>query len=228
MTGPPYEPPPPRRTAVRGYGSRPHRAPDASSRDVHVVKLGGSLLDLPDLPARFDAYRQTHCSDHCALVVGGGDAADHVRRFDRQHGLGEEAGHWMAVRAMQLNAHMVASILPRCRLVNDVAECAMAWRDTLLPVVDPLAWLEDEHRRGIAIPHRWSFTSDSIAAHLAHRLQAPRLSLLKSVSPPADIDVARAAQLGLVDADFPAATAGGLLVEWVNLRAEPPARFVLK
>jgi aspartokinase-like uncharacterized kinase len=228
MTGPPDEPPPPRQTAVRGYGSRPRRAPDAASRDVHVLKLGGSLLDLPDLPACFDAYRQTQCSDHCVLVVGGGDAADHVRRFDRQHGLGEEAGHWMAVRAMQLNTHMVASILPRCRLVNGITECTVVWRNALLPVVDPLAWLEDEHRRGIAIPHRWSFTSDSIAAHLAHRLQAQRLSLLKSVSPPADADVARAAQLGLVDADFPAASAGIARVELVNLRAEPPARFALK
>ncbi len=228
MTGPPYEPPPPRRAAVRGYGSRPHRAPNASSRDVHIVKLGGSLLDLPELPVCFDAYRQTHCSDHCVLVVGGGDAADHVRRFDRQHRLGEEAGHWMAVHAMQLNTHMVASILPRCRLVNDINQCILAWRDMLLPVVDPLAWLGDEHRRGITIPHRWSFTSDSIAAHLAHRLQAQRLSLLKSVSPPTDVDVARAAQLGLVDADFPAASAGIPRVELINLRAEPLAHFVLK
>ena len=38
--------------------------------DTQIVKLGGSLLDLPDLAARLDACRQTHMTDQAVLIVG--------------------------------------------------------------------------------------------------------------------------------------------------------------
>jgi aspartokinase-like uncharacterized kinase len=196
---------------------------------IHLVKLGGSLLDWPGLRDRFETLRTTELSRRTAVLVGGGDAADHVRRFDRTHGLGPELGHWMAVRAMQLNAHLTYSILPRCALVTEAAACKSAWSEQRIAIIDPIAWLEMEESRGVKTPHRWSFTSDSIAAHLAKQLQAPRLTLLKSTLPPeAGCNIEQAAAVGIVDADFPAASQGIPCIELINLRATPPRRYVIR
>lgn len=82
--------------------------------------------------------------------------------------------------------------------------------------------------RGVTIPHRWSFTSDSIAAHIATRLDAAKLTLLKSTLPASPCDLAEAGRLGIVDADFAAAAAGVPRVELVNLRSAEFERRVLQ
>lgn len=205
---------------------------------IHVVKLGGSLLDLPDLPLRLRNYRAASPHLKTLLVVGGGDAADTVRRFDRLHQLGPERGHWLAIRAMQFNAHLLASILPGCQLVKNHQLAQEAWHHGSWAVADPLLWLRAEEEYGITVPHRWSFTSDSIAAHLARRLNAHKLTLLKSTLPPNAaapsentcshlITPLQAAAQGVVDEDFPQTSAGIPLVELVNLRQDPPPRCVL-
>ena len=42
----------------------------------HVIKVGGSLLDLPDLPARLDRWLTARGGAKPMLVVGGGVVAD--------------------------------------------------------------------------------------------------------------------------------------------------------
>ena len=72
---------------------------------VVVVKVGGSLYDLPDLGSRLRAWLTEQCAgDDVVLVPGGGGTADVIRHFDRVHGLGEETSHWLALRALTLNA----------------------------------------------------------------------------------------------------------------------------
>lgn len=192
--------------------------------EIHVIKLGGSLLDVPDLVARFESFRAAEVGGAAGLlVVGGAASADVVRFFDRQFNIGAERGHWLAVRAMQFNAHVIAAVLPGCRLVCDEAEARAAWSSQLLAVVDPLEWLTRDEARGIAVPHRWSFTSDSIAAHLATQLKAARLTLLKSTLPRGECGVGCLAGLGMVDDDFELAAREVPVIEVVNLRAADPA-----
>jgi aspartokinase-like uncharacterized kinase len=195
-------------------------------KDVHVIKLGGSLLDLPDLVGRFEAFRAAEAGGAALLVVGGAESAEVVRFFDRHFNIGEERGHWLAVRAMQLNAHVVAAALPGCRLVVDEAAALAAWAAGLLAIVDPLEWLLREEAAGIAVPHRWSFTSDSIAAHLATRLKASRLTLLKSTLPRGDCSAGCLAGLGIVDGDFEEASQAVPIIDVVNLRAPDPVGAV--
>jgi len=190
---------------------------------VHVVKLGGSLLDMPDVPARFAAFRATCPNDHFVLIVGGGDGADLIRAWDKLHHLTEEQGHWLAVRAMQLNAYTLATRLDAHRLVCDPTDCTAAWSDSLLALVDPLPWLEREDAAGINTPKEWAFTSDSIAAHIAVRVGATQLTLLKSTLP------TRADDLGdVVDTCFVATARHVPHVQLVNLRVQPFERFVLR
>lgn len=195
----------------------------------HVIKLGGSLLDLPDLVQRFEAFARAHVHSSALLVVGGGRAADVVRAFDRQYGLDESQGHWLAIGAMQFNAQLVAAVLPDARMVAGPAECQAVWnrdpqprrgrgRGTCLAVMDPVAWLRRREAQGVTIPHQWTFTSDSIAAHVATQLGAARLTLLKSSLPAGACSVAAAAASGLVDAHFERASASLAHIDVVNLR----------
>jgi aspartokinase-like uncharacterized kinase len=188
------------------------------STPIHVIKLGGSLLTLSDLVARFEAFCAQYLTGDGLLVVGGGEPAETVRFFDRHVGFDETTGHWLAIRAMQFNAHLVAKALPDCTLIHTLEECHAVWTNEQLAIVDPLAWLIDEEHAGRGVPHRWQFTSDSIAAYAAKRLSASRLTLLKSTSARADCTLQYAAARQIVDAHLPKAAADVPNVELVNLR----------
>ena len=199
-----------------------------NDKPIHLIKLGGSLLDLPELTDRLGEYLDAHAHERLVLVVGGGARAEAVRRLDRQDHLGDEAAHWLAIEAMWDNARQVVRSLTRCRLVHDPAGCAGAWSAGELAVVDPLAWLRREHAAGTTVPHRWSFTSDSISAHVATQLHAQQLTLLKSALPDGVGDLAAAVEQGTVDADFAGASAGVPRIELVNLRSAGPAHCALR
>ncbi|MBL8850149.1 MAG: hypothetical protein JNG89_10720 [Planctomycetaceae bacterium] len=106
-----------------------------------ILKLGGSLLTLPDLAARITAVLAQRSDCRCALVVGGGAAADLVREWDRTQQLGDEAAHQLALCAMRFTAEFVAALLPDARLVGDRASLASAWDCGQLPLLAADAWL---------------------------------------------------------------------------------------
>ena len=107
-----------------------------------VVKVGGSLLDLADLGARLMSWLRTLHRRDLILVPGGGPTADVVRDMDRLHRLGEQPSHWLALRALSLNAHLLARILSRsvrAHVIEDLNERWEAWRQPGPPILDPLA-----------------------------------------------------------------------------------------
>jgi aspartokinase-like uncharacterized kinase len=181
-----------------------------------VVKVGGSLFDLPDLGPRLRDWLATLSTQDVLLVPGGGPTADVVRRFDRCHRLGEETSHWLAVQALALNAHFLAALLPDSDVVGDVDEGS--GRPGGVCVLDAHRFaLADEFRPG-CLPHDWSVTGDSIAARAAVVADARRLVLLKSVNIPEGMGWAEAGRRGFVDPFF-AEVSRGLSVEAVNFRA---------
>ncbi len=193
---------------------------------IHVIKLGGSLLDVPALTERVDRFVDA-LAHRPIVLIGGGRPADIIRLFDQLHGLNEEAGHWLAVRAMQLNTHAVAAIWPGARLVSSPAECDEPWSAGRIALIEPLTWLERENDAGVTIPHRWSFTSDSIAAHIARQIGADHLTLLKSAAPDPPADLQQAAAAGIVDRDLPKTARHLPSVRIVNLRVDPPVAVTL-
>ena len=204
--------------------------PDQVSADapIHVVKVGGSLLRLPDLTQRLKEFLGERPNERHVLVIGGGARAEAVRQADDKHDLGEEASHWLAISAMGLNTRQLVESFGRCRLVSAPADCETVWSAGEIAVVDPSAWLEREHAQGLTMPHRWSFTSDSIAAHVATQLQAPLLTLLKSTLPDGTCDVPEATRQGLVDEDFARTSARVPTIEIFNLRNRPVDGCVLR
>src|SRR5450755_1821567 len=160
------------------------------NRPLAVVKIGGSLYDMPDLQQRFQEWwlawlREAPGSD-MIFVPGGGAAADAVRLMDQAHHLGEERSHWLALEAMRLNTDFLRSSLQMftIRVIASPADLNRKafpsdipiWRPFFLEAHTFTIWDEGAHP-GSALPHRWSVTSDSIAARAAVVFGADHLIL---------------------------------------------------
>jgi len=194
------------------------------SPSIAVVKVGGSLYDLPDLGPRLRRWLAEQFADgHVVLVPGGGSSTDVIRKLDRCHRLGEETAHWLALRALSLNAHFLASLLPSTRVAGTVDELHRAWEINLLPVLDVHEFARADEQRPNHLPHSWAVTSDAFAARVAVVLQARRLVLLKSTTISPGVDWTVAGRLGFVDEMFAEVLRGApadLRVRAVNLRKD--------
>jgi hypothetical protein len=211
-----------------------------------VVKVGGSLFDNPKLGPGLRAFVEALGSD-VLLVPGGGPVADAVRELDRVHGLGEEAAHWLALRALGVTGALLESLIaeptpptplpegkgekepPESDRSSGAREAYRAF--TPLPfreggsgglglsLLNPFTFAREDESRPGALPHTWSVTTDSIAARAAIVFRAERLVLLKSVDIPPGTSWQAAAANGWVDAHFPQiAQTLNCPVETVNFR----------
>lgn len=192
-----------------------------------VVKVGGSLYAWPDLAARLGDWLRPFFRQGTPLLLvpGGGPTADVVRQFDRDHGLGEETAHWLALRALALNAHFLAALLPDTAVVETPKDAVRLWCRGRLPVLDGHAFARADESGPGRLPHTWSVTSDSLAARVADVAGARRLVLLKSVTVPEGLTWAEAVRYGFVDEYFPdvlARRATAFEVSAINLRAWLP------
>jgi aspartokinase-like uncharacterized kinase len=177
-----------------------------------VVKVGGSLYDLPDLGRRLLAFLSSLPGEDRLLVPGGGTAADVVRALDATHGLGEAMAHWLALRACTVNAHFLQALLPGAVIVG--------WprSGVALTVLDPLAFVEADEGQPGCLPATWDASSDAVAGRAAEVARS-ELVLLKSATLPAGMAWSEAARRGFVDPVLPGIIArADLCVRAVNLR----------
>lgn len=186
-----------------------------------VVKVGGSLFDLPDLGPRLRKWLAERPAGEVLLIPGGGPVADVIREYDRRHALGEERAHWLALAALALNARFLACLLPGAIVIPHVDALVTDRLQGRIAILDPDAFAHADEGQPGCLPHRWTVTSDSFAARAAQLAGAEELILLKSVSLPAGIDWAEAVERRLVDAYFPMAAGSCLPVRFVNFRHEP-------
>lgn len=164
---------------------------------AEVVKLGGSLLASSRLAQLLGRLAQTGAP--LVLVPGGGAFADAVRTEQPRLRLSDEAAHRMAILAMEQTAHALADIEPRFALCPDEAAIDGAHADGRAAL-----WLPARLALDAELPAGWDVTSDSLAAWLAIRLSAARLTLVKSAPAAApDGPPQLWAQAGLVDGHFP-------------------------
>ncbi len=188
---------------------------------VVVVKLGGSLLDLADLPERLRVVFTRLAGDQPLLVCGGGAAVDIVRHWHECFGLDEERSHWLALEAIRLNQRLLLDLLPELELVADRSAAELVWQRGRVPLLDLMSFVSAEESVISAeerLPHNWDVTSDSLAAWVARRWPARRLMLLKS----AELSHYRQ---DFVDAHFPIITRDLPQVCWCNLRRTGELEF---
>jgi aspartokinase-like uncharacterized kinase len=191
-----------------------------------LIKVGGSLLDWPELPHRLRSFVDDELGHdgrgRIALVVGGGGAADFIRAMDRIQGLGDDAAHRLAIHSLDLSARLLHALLPGSCVVAIPEELRAAWGHRELPILSPRLFLEQlDDPHADRLPASWDVTTDSIAARIASRLGSSRLVLLKSAVLPQGTDRESAARLGLVDPPFPDVARSLERVEWVAVREDP-------
>jgi aspartokinase-like uncharacterized kinase len=167
-----------------------------------VLKLGGSLLTLPNWPDRIadlvDDVRRT--TPRLIVVVGGGPPVDGLRAIDAAAPQAAELMDRLAIESLRLSATLVAASLslPRSRAPGRAAPAC---------VLDAAGWLSGAGRRH-SLPVGWQVTSDSIAAAVATANRADLL-LAKRVPPPGPAsDLESLAAAGWVDEHFPTAARG--------------------
>ncbi len=163
---------------------------------IRVVKVGGSLFDLPDLAGRLSSWLAEQTPATALLVAGGGPIADQVRQLDLRFQLTPEAAHQMAVWAMRIHARTLLELLDEACWLPSVdrvhggaagqtdATCVDDGSGRLCTwILDPVLFVERDERMvqpDPPLPCGWHVTSDSIAARVAQVVRADELVLLKS------------------------------------------------
>lgn len=198
-----------------------HAELPSSNPQLTILKVGGSLLDLPDLNQRLTRLINHRSGIRPLFIAGGGTAADVVRSWGGIFSLSETDCHDLALQSMQLTASLLERILPQSRVVSSKAESAACWRRGEWPILDVAAWLNETETHRAELPASWDVTSDSLAAWVADKWDAEELCLLKSVDLTAETTIPRASRQGLVDAYFPQIAPRVRKISWCNLRNEP-------
>jgi hypothetical protein len=145
-----------------------------------------------------------------------------VRDLDHRHHLGEERAHWLALMALQLNAHFLAHLLPAGKVITSWQNCPACWEEGHLPILDAYSYCLSKTGQPGALPASWSVTSDSIAAQIAQEAGVRQLILLKSVTFPAGMEWCEAGRCGLVDPFFGKIVNDSLQVSAINFRELTP------
>ena len=193
-----------------------------------IYKVGGSLLDLPDLAFRLRAVIDQNSDSRPVLVLGGGRTADVVREWDRIHHLDCESSHWLALDAMRLNESLLQRLLPDSVIVITRQQTQSAWESSAIPILSACEFLRvEEATSRFPLAHSWDVTSDSIAAWTALQWPADGLVLLKSVPPPDDFNTiveGASIKTNFVDPYFPRLASNLPSIDWINLRVNERQR----
>lgn len=196
-----------------------------SRRQIRVVKIGGSLLDLPGLNQRIDDWISRQPFATTIWIVGGGELVEEIRRQNERGELDSEDTHWACIEKMDETATRVASWFPNWKLIDTLD--GLSDQDPAENIVlTPLNW---SRQHASHLPKTWAVTSDSIAAQLANWIGAFELVLLKSAEPPVIPGIQAAIDCEFVDGCFFEATYGifcaptigpSMPVRVVNLRSD--------
>ncbi|QDV24477.1 amino acid kinase family protein [Aureliella helgolandensis] len=198
-----------------------------SPRPIRIVKLGGSLLNTPDLRSRFDRWCAANPHPCTLVLVGGGSLVDAVRQLDAVHQFSATFSHWLCISLLEQTARLAHQLLPN-RLLIETREdldfflssrCATDRRSQQSVAIVQVGLFIHPTQGEIQLPESWDITSDSIAAACCQRMNAEKLVLLKSVTVTRPMDrLDELAQQGIVDPYFPDLAKSLHQVEIVNLR----------
>ncbi|MEO2017174.1 MAG: hypothetical protein ABGZ53_22695 [Fuerstiella sp.] len=211
----------------------------ADHKTLSILKLGGSLLSLPDVGDRLVSFVNQHQIENPVVVAGGGESADLVRNWAERFALSDSTAHDLALKAMALNGELLSHLDDRFTLVNnpwDHGDLSPPERVAVLHPLSAIASLEARLPHDQHLPKSWDVTSDSIAAWFAKCWNAERLYLLKSIDLPAELlhsqpdsDVTQQqrtslanqlTQRGFVDQAFAEFATTIPSVAWCNLRCQ--------
>lgn len=142
-----------------------------------ILKVGGSLAENPASLARLCQELTILAKAHrIAIVPGGGEFADIVRKLDKNYGLSDVVAHKMAILAMDQYGLFLSNFTPDSYVSQSLEEISNSTRK-MLPIFLPskLMFSKDP------LEHSWDVTSDTITAYIADALHAEKLLLVTDV-----------------------------------------------
>jgi len=162
-----------------------------------VVKIGGSLYGDALLRPWLTMLAELG-GGRVAIVCGGGEFADAVRRCQALWRFDELSAHNMAILAMSQGAYLLRALCPALQMTSAEAEIREVLHRGRTAVWSPAELL----RERADADTNWEVSADSIALGLARRLNAERLLLIKSCSVDPAASLAELGRAGIVDARF--------------------------
>ena len=128
-----------------------------------VVKIGGSLF--PDYAIKLaNELKNTNS----LIVLGGGEFANLIREYDRQMKFSDEVTHYTAIDCMDIIAKLVCDKVESAKLAYTLKEAEKIAENNLTPIFIVSDFLKKQD----PFECSWDVTSDSIAAYIAHSLNA--------------------------------------------------------
>ena len=128
-----------------------------------VVKIGGSLF--PDYAISLVKKLE---NTNSLIVLGGGEFANLIRRYDNEQHFSSEATHYAAIDCMDIIAKLVDDKVDSAKLVYSLEDAQKIADKNLTPIFIVSDFLKKED----PFECSWDVTSDSIAAYVAHSLNA--------------------------------------------------------
>ena len=128
-----------------------------------VVKIGGSLF--PD--HAIELAEQLENTDS-VIILGGGEFANLIRRYNDEIHFSDQTNHWTAIDCMDIIAKLVNDKVQSTKLAFSIEEVNDISDEGFTPIFVVSEFLRHED----PFECSWDVTSDSIAAYVAHLLNA--------------------------------------------------------
>ena len=158
-----------------------------------VLKVGGSLAKHLEGLVKLCKELTTLAEAHkIAVVPGGGEFADTVRRIDKEYSISNFAAHKMAILAMDQYGMLLSDITANSYISYDFSEIENS--NGKLPIFLPSKYMFQQN----PLKNSWDVTSDTIAAHIANVLEAKKLILVTDVDGVFTQDPKKASQAKLI------------------------------
>ncbi len=191
---------------------------------MRIIKLGGSLLTLPNLSEKFHRWCRENPHPLTLVMVGGGGIVDAVREVNRFNPLSDEFAHWVCMDLLLHTARLAHQILGDVELIETNKDLQQFFlRATIASSAPIIAIMQTEicfarNLPNLGLPATWDVTSDSLAAALSQMYGAEEVVMMKSTDVPSGYqELAELADAGIVDPYFPD-LASESKVRFVNLR----------
>ena len=128
-----------------------------------VVKIGGSLF--PNYA--IDLAKQLKGTDSL-IVLGGGEFANLIRKYDSEISFSQETNHWTAIDCMDIIAKLVNDKVESTKLAYSIDDAITISDEGFTPIFVVSKFLREDD----PFECSWDVTSDSIAAYISHLLNA--------------------------------------------------------
>ncbi|MDY3096439.1 delta 1-pyrroline-5-carboxylate synthetase [Methanobrevibacter sp.] len=128
-----------------------------------VVKIGGSLF--PNYA--IDLAKKLK-NTNSLIVLGGGEFANLIRKYDSEINFSQETNHWTAIDCMDIIAKLVNDKVESTKLAYSIDEAIAISNEGFTPIFVVSKFLREDD----PFECSWDVTSDSIAAYISHRLNA--------------------------------------------------------